>query len=521
MNMQEQFHTAAPLQGTSRKRTWIKVLAVLAFLALATSWLVGYMLGRSAVPKSSGQVIDTILLTPGDEDAQPLHLTGQIVYPDGTPYAGGQVRLHSDVKETATDSVGRFAFFNIERGRHTISVTDDNGKVLAQSILDLSDAAENTGASIKKDKDGTYTAELAADVRLLEVVVELDSNSKILNINPDRLTYVTSKGKVVTPAGEATYREGTVVTPGGTIVTTDGTIITPSREGPLGIAVIKTDESVTYPDGKLTLADGTVVTDKGTVALPNGSVITLDGGTVIKTPDGKEVRPGESGVIISGGNTVRPIGTDMGHESEQEGTSGSKRDTNKEAGTTGSGSRGDAVSGTHAGGDITDIPRQDVPAGPDIPDVPEPDDELPAFEVSWTQGAEIDLFARRTDGGKDGDDIIPGSKGYYPFRLKNGNSFPVDFDLSVSEGSLHIPMRFRIVNADSGNEVLSGWWNTKKNAVSDSETVRLPAGETIQYNLEWEWPYEHGDDAADTLAGADEKGIYTVELKIHAEQAVQ
>ena len=82
-------------------------------------------------------------------------------------------------------------------------------------------------------------------------------------------------------------------------------------------------------------------------------------------------------------------------------------------------------------------------------------------------------------------------------------------------------MRFRIVNADSGNEVLSGWWNTKKNAVSDSETVRLPAGETIQYNLEWEWPYEHGDDAADTLAGADEKGIYTVELKIHAEQAVQ
>lgn len=524
--MQEHFNITAPLPGNSKKRMLVKVLAVLAFLALATSWLVGYMLGKNAVPKSSGRIIDTILLTPAQEEVQPLHLTGQIVHPDGTPYAEGRVQLHSDVKETVTDSVGRFAFFNIARGRHTISVMDEQGKILAESTLDLSDAPENTGASINKEKDGMYTAEIAVDVRLLEVVVELNSRSGMLDINPDKLTYVTGRGSVVTPTGEAFYREGTVVTPCGTIITTDGIIIAPSSVGPLGIAVVSTDESITYPDKKTTLTDGTVITNQGTVALPNGSVITLAGGTVITAPDGKEMRPGKSGVIISGSNTVKPIGPETGSN----GTAGLNADTDGGGGSAGAGNRDNASSGSQGGGDSSDAPGPgvpdtpevpDTPNIPDTPDIPEPDEELPDFEVSWTQGADIDLFARRTDGSRDGDEIRPGSKGYYPFTLKNGNSFAIDFDMSVREGSLHIPMRFRVVDADSGKEVLSGWWNTMKNAVSASEAVRLPAGETVNYNLEWEWLYEGGDDAADTLAGTDENGVYAVELRIHAEQAAR
>lgn len=528
--MQKQFNTAAPLQGTPKKKMWVKVLAVLAFLALVTSWLAGYMLGRNVAPKASGQIRDTILLTPENGDVQPLHLTGQIVYPDGTPYAGGRVQLHSEVRETVTDSAGRFAFFNVERERHKLSVTDKNGKVLAESIVDLNETAENTGVNIKKDKDGAYTADIAADVRLLEVVVELNSRFGVLDIHPDKLTYVSGSGKVVTPAGEASYRDSTVVTPAGTIITADGTIITPCSEGPLGIAVIMADERITYPDKKTTLTDGTMITGKGEVVLPGGSVITVNGGAVITTPDGKERTPGESGVTISGSNAVKPIGPAVDLDSGKKGTSGLKTDSNKGSGPTGTGSRDDKAAGSETGSDISDLPGKDTPNTPDIPDppevpdtpeIPEPDEELPHFQVSWTQGEKIDLFAGRTDGSADGEDIHPGSKGYYSFTLKNGNSFPVEFKLSVSEGSLHIPMRFCIVRGGGGKEILSGWWNTKKDAVSDSEMVRLPAGGTADYDLEWEWLYESGDDTADTLAGTDTEGIYTVELKIYAEQSAR
>lgn len=520
--MQENFNTTPPLQeNPNKKKKLLTLLAVLLILALVTSWLAGYLLGKNTAPVPSGQVIDTILLAPEDKAEQAVYLTGKIVKSDGTPYADGRVQLHSELKETVTDSNGRFSFFNVDKGRHVVSVVDEDGNVLAQSQIDLSETPENTGVTINKKGNGSYTVKIAADVRLMEVVIELDRESGILIMNPERLTYVTSGGRVVTPTGEASYLDGTIVTPIGTIVTTDGTIITPNGEGPMGIAVITADDELSYPDRRTSLTDGTVITDQGVVMLVNGSTVTTKEEIVISTSDGNIITPGEGGVIIADGNTVKPIG----QEPDQESNQGEDTETKPSATPSTGGNQNRHPSNSETPN--TQRPETEKP-DPERPDSEEPDtpdtedlvEALPDFSVSWTQGAEIDLFANRKDGSSSKDDILPGSKGYYPFMLKNGNSFDIDFDLSIIEGSLHIPMRFRIVNADNGKDVLSDWWSTKGRDSSTSKTVRLYAGESRRYHLEWEWLYESGNDAADTNAGIDLKGIYTVELKICARQAV-
>ena len=79
---------------------WIPVL-LLFLLMLLSSCAAGYILGRSAFPGSSGQRIDTILLTPDGTEGesaiqQIFHLTGKINYTNGRPYARGRVQLHSE-----------------------------------------------------------------------------------------------------------------------------------------------------------------------------------------------------------------------------------------------------------------------------------------------------------------------------------------------------------------------------------------------------------------------------------------
>ena len=66
--MQENFNTTPPLQeNPNKKKKLLTLLAVLLILALVTSWLAGYLLGKNTAPVPSGQVIDTILLAPEDK----------------------------------------------------------------------------------------------------------------------------------------------------------------------------------------------------------------------------------------------------------------------------------------------------------------------------------------------------------------------------------------------------------------------------------------------------------------------
>ena len=51
------------------KRRWL-ILLLLLFLALITSCVAGYLLGKRAGQKPAGQIIDTILLTPDETAAR-------------------------------------------------------------------------------------------------------------------------------------------------------------------------------------------------------------------------------------------------------------------------------------------------------------------------------------------------------------------------------------------------------------------------------------------------------------------
>ena len=133
---------------------------------------------------------------------------------------------------------------------------------------------------------------------------------------------------------------------------------------------------------------------------------------------------------------------------------------------------------------------------------------------SWESESGVDLFYNRTGAAANGN-IQPGSRGSYSFRLVNSRRDALSYEISLSEASFHLPMRFRLVDADGS----AGEWQTLKKG----QTLRLGGGtvgaEPLVLGVEWEWLYEGGDDAADTAAGAgqsEEDRAYIVSLKVHA-----
>lgn len=139
--------------------------------------------------------------------------------------------------------------------------------------------------------------------------------------------------------------------------------------------------------------------------------------------------------------------------------------------------------------------------------------------VSWTQLSTIDLFYNRTTG--DRAEIAPGSAGYYQFQLKNTRSRDLTIQLTLSEGKqIHLPLQFTLTPLNAKGE--------KQNALAvkgsfqdGSATLKLAAGidgkDTVTYQLDWVWPFESGDDAADTRLG-EAGGLYTLYLQIYAEE---
>lgn len=562
-------NSIAPEKKTGNHK-WIPVL-ILFMLMLLSYCGVGYILGRSAFPGSSGKRIDTILLTPDGEPAGPqarqhvFHLTGRINYTDGRPYARGRVQLHSEPRETVTDGNGNFSFFHVEDGEHQIRILNQTGTVLGERSVSLFPAQPESGVNVSLKDDGEYAIEVAVDVRLMEVVIELDERNNTLYINPENLTYLTSDGHIVTPAGEAHGWKGTLVTPGGLVITEDGTVVAPASEGPLGIAVLTPENQVVYPAQDTALPDGTKLFENGNILLPGETLIERNGnGTVILTPDGQRGQPGTGGIIISGDNQMSPVGPDTNAQDsldipaesvsgssdgagasredpdnssqneeggsvntgsdtkeQEENTGGNKGsgdnsgsgDNNGSSGGSGGsnggsgGSSGD--SGGSSGGNGGGSGDSGGGSGGDHKD----EGPIPDFYVSWTQGQEIELFS---DLAGNMQTLLPGAQGSYPFILKNKNSFHVIFTLSIEEDSIHIPLDFRIVTEKDGIPV-TDWWTVQTDGASVSDTVRINAGESNSYLLEWRWPYESGRDALDTEAG-HAGGVYKVRLKIWAQQ---
>ena len=509
-----------------RNRRWTPLIFLLFFLALLTTSAAGYLLGKRTGQVPGGQIIDTILLAPesnseisGETDTI-LHLTGRVMYSNQIPAAGQLMELRSEPVQTVTDSAGVFLFPCIQPGNHTLSVINEDGKILASRELWLEKKTETEGISVHMNDEGIYMMEMSVNVRILEISIVFDQDAYY--ISQDMLTYATTDGVVVMPGRRASLSDGPVVTPAGAICLPDGKIILPGGGSENTAAVILPDDTVVYP--KDTFYDGTVkIEPDGTVTLPDGTVIEPNKG--IRTPEeasdkdknGETNETKELAVLTEGAGQEHP---DTGAEEDTQpsadsGTEGSSGDDSGSGGGSGSENGSD-------GGDSSGPSDQESTAGStEAPDNGGLDvlgrrEDTDTY-ISWKQSSTIDLFYNRYDNRET--PIAPGSSGYYQFRLVNTRKEELSVQVVLTEESeLHLPLHFTL-RSQNGNKLLQRFqpaggslegYHSK--LVLETE---IEGGVEADFRLEWEWPAE-GNDAQDTAAGKN-SGDYLLTLTIHAE----
>lgn len=135
----------------------------------------------------------------------------------------------------------------------------------------------------------------------------------------------------------------------------------------------------------------------------------------------------------------------------------------------------------------------------------------------WQAETDVDIFRLTYDnesgevtvgGASDNSDdlIAPGTSGAYRFYLENTGDVPLHYTMNmeawISGTDLNIPVKASVVshegeyllgNRDEKAEVLA------LNTVEDSGA--LGVDKLSAYTLEWEWPFEQGDDTYDTMLG--------------------
>lgn len=160
---------------------------------------------------------------------------------------------------------------------------------------------------------------------------------------------------------------------------------------------------------------------------------------------------------------------------------------------------------------------------PIIPDVTAPngdietntsDDEAHTPEYHMVADEEIFKFSYDETGkvtviGPEGNTdklFAPGTSNLYQFTLANTGDVAVDYYMEMEAyytgTDLWIPIEARVW--DYNNKYLVGSPDNKVDVLelnTVEERGELGAGRYAVYNLEWEWPFERGDDIYDTMLG--------------------
>ena len=552
MEHQNRSAQAPSQEGEKRKkRALLALLVLLLLLALFSSVIVGFLIGRHTGP-ARGQILDTILI--GPDENRKVHLAGQVRYVDGPPYSNGVVELRSDPRMAETDEQGRFFYEQVPLGDHTLSVIGKDGGVLATCELAVGCGSGEQPVHVAKLADGQYTVELSADVRFIELAVELDGSRAALDLIPEATAVLTDSGTLTVQDRELDSAQGAIVLPSGTVILPDRTVVAP------GYLILPNNAVTPIPDTGYTTENGETIGPDGTVILPDETVITPEG---IRTPAGETVRPQEpyqiapqeqtpasstaalppSGPARRPGTAEQPAvtppagGPGTGTVSPDSSSSPAP-DSSSGAPSSSSSAPQDSSStpqdSSSTPQDSSSTPQDSSSTPPDSSSTPpsssssvppsssEPEDDDPgtlqaqqnAAEgwTPWESESEIDLFYDRTGTAENGS-IQPGSKGAYQFRLVNTRQTALTYSITLSEGSFHLPMRFRLIQEDG----TAGKWQT----MQTGRPLPLGGGTVgeapVILGIEWEWLYESGDDAADTAAGTAQDCAYLVDLKIHAE----
>ncbi len=567
----------------NRRNRTVPLLMFLLVLFMFTSGIVGYMLGKRTGAESNGQLIDTILLEPEQEVKPPavLHLAGQALYSDGTPAAGRTMELHSTPMTTVTDSVGMFLFSGVSEGEHHVYVLGDDGVITAERKIVLEHQQESEGVEISMGNDGEYVIQLAVDVRLLEISIEVEQGG--IYINPEKFTYAKTDGWVITPEGTASIENGPVVTPVGNVCLTDRTIVLAggTKEDPT--AVILPDDTVIYPKTPYSAGENEISPD-GVIHLPDGTEIE-PGGQIIP-PSGELYGPGAGGAQISESKVI-PIGqtsppdssqtpgtgqsaepgglpnepggpalteTTLGqtYKPENSGTPGNEAETGnayqpspdateqtetkKDSGNIGGENGGSHTGGGSHGGSVSGGSTAESSSsenGSSAEESSSSETESSAEDrgklnvsgqagnttkfISWTQTGIIDLFYNRQGG--DEALLAPGSSGYYLFQLENSRNEALAICLVLTEGTEnHLPLTFKLAPSGIKSKPPSG--SSARGTLSgENKTLVLETSVKAGETARYrlDWEWPINGNDEEDTAAGEKGGPYTLALTIHAE----
>lgn len=137
------------------------------------------------------------------------------------------------------------------------------------------------------------------------------------------------------------------------------------------------------------------------------------------------------------------------------------------------------------------------------------------FKAEYTN-ANGEVTVKSADGRKV---IAPGTEGSYTFSLKNTGNASADYKIWVeaelSSDMTGVPLQTRM-SSDSG-WLLGGKnsWEQAEDLDGVSTSESIGAGKTAEYTIYWQWPFERGDDAADTALGNEavsQEMTYTVTI---------
>lgn len=133
---------------------------------------------------------------------------------------------------------------------------------------------------------------------------------------------------------------------------------------------------------------------------------------------------------------------------------------------------------------------------------------------TWETLTEVDIFKLRYENGEGvvtvegGSDkvIAPGTENTYTFNLKNTGNVQLDYSMEIeayfNQEDHPLPVVARLKGYD-GNYLLGGedqWCDVLElNAIKDEATIGV--NRYAYYTLEWQWPFESGNDAYDTFLG--------------------
>lgn len=548
-----------------KKRRLIILIIFFIILFLISEGILLYRLGGLA-QKNIGKVVDTIVLSPEQSQEIPLSLCGRIQYSDGTPAAGLTVELHSDPMTDTTDENGDFYFNNVEYGSHTLTVTDKKGNKKVLADLDIQrDSAITDGKQIfTLGSDGIWHFKVPDETLNIEFNIQTDDDLAGMNIIQNTVSAMLTDSRVMTYYGSKTATDGEpVISLHGSVMLSDGTlhlhedgVILPdglyiNTDGEIYRNGEKTARSALPGDYELDTGNLTVTTPDGSVIHLKDPVIELPGGNTISgTSGGQAAQPGSRGNSGSsgnnndnasnnnnsnsnastgnnnGGNNNAGGRPDNGSNSNNNGgaNNGAGQDGPQNGGNNGNSGNGGGSDNNNSGGNNGDSGNGGGTGGGSVGG--DEDRELNVVDkntgLEWRQLTTIDLF-------KNGGTISPGASAEYDFYIRNGVKSKVRFKMTIEEAEHEagpIPLEYRLRDSSG---YIAGTADNKNGWLTASELeavwVTLSERGSLNYTLEWRWPYERGstaaeiaaNDAADTALGNSANSEHYIHLKIYAE----